>query len=87
MLDIGATTSGPIVDKSNVARSIVYQILEKLIQKGLVSFIIKDKTKYYQASNPKKILEYAKDNIDKMELYDKTLQDNHRDVLRTVPEF
>ena len=59
LLKIGSSTTGPIVEKSGIAKSIVYQILEKLIQKGLVSYIVKEKTKYFQASSPVKILDYV----------------------------
>ena len=44
LLELGSSTTGPIVDKSGISRSIIYQILEKLMEKGLVSFITKEKT-------------------------------------------
>lgn len=58
LLTLGSSTTGAIIDESGIARSIVYQILEKLIQKGLVSFITKEKTRYYQGAPPVKILDY-----------------------------
>src|SRR3989344_4031228 len=67
LLEIGESTTGPIIEKSGVARSIIYQILKKLIEKGLVSFILKEKTRYYQSANPKKVLEYAEENAKKVE--------------------
>lgn len=66
LLELGSSTTGPIIEKSNVAKSIIYQILEKLIQKGLVSYITKEKTKYFQASDPQKIIEYIENNEKKM---------------------
>jgi len=59
LLELGSSTSGPIVEKSGVARSIVYQILERLSQKGLVSHVVKEKTRYFQAAQPDRILEYV----------------------------
>ncbi|MDP2672498.1 MAG: hypothetical protein Q8O84_01665, partial [Nanoarchaeota archaeon] len=58
----------------------IYQILEKLIEKGLVSYIIKDKTKYFSASNPKKILDY----IDKRE---EKLQKNKKEIENLIPKL
>ena len=55
LLELGSVTSGPIVKKSGVPNSKIYEILESLQNKGLVSWIIKIKTKYFQASPPKKI--------------------------------
>jgi hypothetical protein len=58
LLKTGNTTVGPIIDESGVAHSIIYTILEKLVQKGLVSYIIKDKTKRFQAEPPRRLLDY-----------------------------
>ena len=43
LLGTGSSTVGPIVKASGVASSNIYDILERLIEKGLVSFIIKSK--------------------------------------------
>lgn len=80
LLELGSSTTGPIIEKSGIARSIIYQILEKLMQKGLVSYITKDKTKYFQAAQPQKILEY----IDERE---KQLQENKKKVEQMLPEL
>lgn len=56
--ELGETTVGAIVDRSKVTKSIIYQILEKLIEKGLVSFVFKEKTKYFQAGPPDNLLEF-----------------------------
>lgn len=58
LLDLGTSTVGPIVKKSGVAYSKVYILLDKLIEKGLVTYITKDKTKHFTASEPKKLSEY-----------------------------
>lgn len=67
LLELGSCSTGPIMEKSGIARSIIYHILEKLIEKGLVSYIIKEKTKYFQASSPKKLLEYMEETKSKIE--------------------
>lgn len=58
LLEAGSSTTGSIVEKSGVSRSIVQQILEKLIKKGLSSYVTKEKTRHYQAAEPSKIIEY-----------------------------
>src|SRR3989344_3475855 len=69
LLKLGPSTSGPITDKSRVSSSKIYNILERLMQKGIVSYIIKEKTRYYQAEDPIKIKEYMinKENEFKMQ--------------------
>lgn len=61
LLELGATTVGPIAAKTRLQHSKVYQTLEKLIDRGLVSFIIKSKTKHFQAQDPKQILNILKE--------------------------
>lgn len=80
LLELGPSTTGPIVDKSHVAKSIVYQLLDKLIEKGLVSFIVKEKTKYYQAAQPHKLLDY-------MEERENQLLQNKKAVQKILPEL
>ena len=80
LLELGASTIGPILEKSSITRSIIYRILEKLIQKGLVSYIIKEKTKYYQASAPSKLLDYV-------ESREKQLQINKNKIQEMIPQL
>jgi len=56
--ELGSTTVGPIVKSSKVAYSNIYDILNRLIDKGVVSFIVKNKTKYFQAATPSNLLSY-----------------------------
>lgn len=56
LLELGSVTSGPIAAKTKLQHSKVYETLDKLIEKGLVSYIIVSKTKHFQASSPKEIL-------------------------------
>ncbi|MFH1972640.1 MAG: helix-turn-helix domain-containing protein [archaeon] len=58
LLVLGPSTVGPIVKKSSVAYSNIYEILNRLLDKGLVSFIVKEKTKYFQAEDINRINDY-----------------------------
>jgi HTH-type transcriptional regulator, sugar sensing transcriptional regulator len=75
LLRLGEATSGPLVRESGVSISKVYSILDKLSQKGLVSHIIKEKTRYYKASNPNRLLIYLKEKEDKLKEYEKSLKE------------
>ena len=61
LLELGSSTTGPLMDKAKVSSSKIYGILSRLIEKGLVSSITKSKTKYYQASNPDSLMDYFKE--------------------------
>lgn len=58
LLEIGINTVGPIVERSGIPSSKIYETLDKLLKKGLVSFFIKDNKRYYQAGNPSVILDF-----------------------------
>lgn len=67
MLKKGSSTVGPLVKESGVAYSNIYEILERLINKGLVSHIIKEKTKHFQITNPENLniyLEKKQEELD-----------------------
>ena len=58
LLLIGTSTVGPVVKRSGVAYSNIYEILDRLMAKGLVSYTMREKTKYFQASVPSRLYEY-----------------------------
>lgn len=61
LLKIGENTATKISQETNIERTLVYYISEKLINRGLISFKLKNNVKYYSASSPDKILEELKD--------------------------
>lgn len=80
LLELSSSTTGPIMDKAKVSSSKIYGILERLIEKGLASFIIKSKTKYYQASSPEALLDYLNEKEDELKK-----QKDH--VKKMIPEL
>ena len=61
LLKLGQTTAGPIVDEAKVTRSKIYDLLERLKNKGLVSYVIKESTKYFSATDPHNLLGYIEE--------------------------
>ena len=61
LLELGSVTVGPIAAKTRLQHSKVYQTLEKLIDKGLVTFVFKSRTKHFQAEDPRRILSMIKE--------------------------
>ncbi|MBN1644538.1 helix-turn-helix domain-containing protein [Candidatus Woesearchaeota archaeon] len=58
LLELGETTIGPISKKSGITPSKTYPILEKLLKKGLIAKVRKDKTLFFAPNNPERILTY-----------------------------
>lgn len=80
LIKLGPSTSGPIVDKSGVSSSKIYNILERLIKKGIVSYTVKEKTRFYQAEDPIKI----KDYVNKKE---EEFQQQKVDIEKLIPQL
>ena len=67
LLGLGSSATGKIIDKSKVSSSKIYEILDRLIQKGLVSFIIKSGVKYFEAAPPERIIDYMEEKEKKFD--------------------
>lgn len=66
LLRIGETTTGKIIEEAQISAGKVYQILDKLIRKGLVGYTVKEKTKYFNAASPKRILDLLYEKEEKI---------------------
>ena len=80
LLTLGETTTGKIITKAKLSSGKIYEILDKLIEKGLVTYIVKEKTKHYQATTPKKILEYITEK-------EKEIEEKRRQVEKILPSL
>jgi sugar-specific transcriptional regulator TrmB len=67
LLDLGASSTGPLVAHSRTADSKIYEVLEKLAHKGLASSFLKGGVKYYKAASPNMILEYLNEKKRRVE--------------------
>lgn len=80
LLDLGISSTGKIIMKSNISSSKVYLILERLIQKGLVAQVEKNNIKHFQAANPKKLNDF-------MDEKKKRLEDQSKKINNLIPEL
>jgi sugar-specific transcriptional regulator TrmB len=60
LLRIGSSLASEIAKRCGLHRTNVYDSLNKLIDKGLVSFVIRENRKYFLTENPEKLLELMK---------------------------
>ncbi len=58
LLKLGSTKIGPIVNDSHISRSKVYDVLERLTTKGLVSHITVGEVRQYNAVEPYRLRDY-----------------------------
>jgi len=66
LLELGESTTTPIIKLSGIHASKVYEFLDKLTSKGLVRYISRSNKKYFSASDPIQLTEFIKDKQDRI---------------------
>ena len=66
LLELGSALAGEITKKSEVNRTNVYDALERLIEKGLVTYVISANRKVFEPVNPEKLQEILKEREQKL---------------------
>jgi len=61
LLEVGKSHIGQISEKTRMHRRTIYDCLERLIDRGLVSFVIEGKTRFFIAVNPNKLKDMAEE--------------------------
>lgn len=64
MLQIGPSKIGKIVEISGVSQSKIYNVIDRLILKGLASYNIQDNVKHFQSLEPSRLYEYIQKKED-----------------------
>ena len=67
LLRIGPSTAGALAASANIHRTNAYDALERLIEKGVVTYIFKGNKKYFEAVDPNRLLELLKDHAAQFE--------------------
>ena len=80
LLNIGSALAGEITKKSGVNRTNVYDSLERLTEKGLVSYVIEANRKYFQAASPERITKYLEEK-------EKEIENKRNKVEQILPEL
>jgi len=80
LVELGLSSTGKITKKANIASSKVYEVLQRLMNKGLVSYIVKNGVRYYDATPPERIIDFLeekKENIDNAQ----------KEIKKIIPEI
>ena len=56
---LGESTVGPLTTESQVSKSKIYDLLEKLISKGLAGYTVRENTKFFFLNDPSTIVDYV----------------------------
>ncbi len=64
-VELGSSPISHIASKAKLNRITAYDVIEKLIKKGLINSVIKNKTKYFSATDPEQVInEFQKKAIE-----------------------
>jgi sugar-specific transcriptional regulator TrmB len=80
LLELGKSTTGRITKEANISSSKVYEVLQRLNHKGLVSYVIENNKKYYAATPVERILDFLEDKKIK-------INSNQEKIKKIIPEL
>lgn len=61
LLDLGSALAGEITKRSGVNRTNVYDALDRLTERGLVSYVIQANRKYFETAKPDRLVKYLEE--------------------------
>ena len=68
LLRLGSAHAGEITEKTGIHRRNVYDSIERLMRKGLVSHVVVDNKKLFNPANPERFLEIIDEEKENLEL-------------------
>src|SRR3989344_1930045 len=80
LLPLGATSAGKIVEQTGIYRKNLYDALNKLAEKGLITYVIENKIKYFQAKNPENLIRYLQEKRS-------ALDETEEQIKKELPEL
>jgi sugar-specific transcriptional regulator TrmB len=80
LLKLNEATITPIVKESQVTKSKIYDILDRLIEKGLVGYIVKNNVKHFIVNSPHSILDY-------IERKEAEIETTKKEVKELIPQL
>lgn len=80
LLDLGSSTAGNITKKSGINRTNVYDALERLLEKGLATYVISSNRKYFQATSPDNLINF----FEEKERQVKEQKENAEDLITEI---
>ncbi len=67
LLRLGSSSASAIIQKTGLHRAVVYDLLERLIEKGLASYATVGRKKFFEAANPNRLIEILKEKEQKIQ--------------------
>ena len=79
LLKIGSSQVSKIKQETNQHRTTIYDFIEKLQNKGLINYVIKNNIKFFKAASPEKLFDIIKEKQENLKLVIKDLKKIHQE--------
>ena len=66
LLNLGEATASELAIKTNTNRTFTYDRIKKLLETGLVSFVVKDNKKYFKAAEPSQLVSILSEKLEQV---------------------
>ncbi len=80
LLQLGSVPSARVVKETGFRKSTVYDTIRRLQEKGLVSYVIRDNMKHFEAADPERLIDFLEDREREIEGY-------KEDVRQIIPKL
>lgn len=80
LLRLGQSTTTNIIREGKIHASKVYESLDKLIQKGLVTYTLKANKKHFTAADPEYLKEFLREKK-------RQVEEKEKDIFQLIPEL
>ncbi|MCK5474166.1 MAG: helix-turn-helix domain-containing protein [Candidatus Aenigmarchaeota archaeon] len=67
LLELGSSKAGRLSKESRINRTTTYDALKRLLEKGLINYVIKENRKWFEAAPPERLKEYLKEKEEELE--------------------
>lgn len=68
LLQLEEALAGEISKKTRISRTYIYDTIEKLTRKGLVSYVVRNGRRFYRAASPNRLIDYLQEQESKVNL-------------------
>lgn len=80
LIKLGLSTTGSIMKHADISNSKVYEVLDKLVKKGLASYVIQNSKRHYAAAPAERLVTY-------LEEQKQAIESNQRELQKLIPSL
>ncbi len=80
LIKLGSSTTGSVIKETGLRKSTIYETLGRLLEKGIVSYVIKNNIKFFEAADPDRLVDFLHEKK-------RELDENETSIRKILPEL